>query len=728
MNKLAWLVVLTVLVAGGAYVFWPEPEVTAERFTDAAQPARFTVRCNGLEQRVDGTRVTIGGVELAADRGKVGALWNALSGIPVQPGRTVERIGEDQLAGYGLGGGRELSAEGVRLRWGATGGTDYAWNAAQKRVVVLPAGASAAIDAAAQRLDDRKLLPANLLADRLVVDGTVFVRNGGSWSAELHPERPSAARRINALLQLASTLALTDLAAPPVPALAPLAAKLSITGTAADGDPMEMGPDTKRRLVLVELALYRDLAGGGQVAVQGLPPQRLDPAAFLAWEGAVASLKQDLLLTVDELVPRSEITAFVVARDGAELFRLERREKPSGTDEHRWDLAWPGGRDDAAPDSFTRFLALLDNLRIREPRAEGLPKELPAGATVITIRWGRQGQSTRVALAGPQVWSERHRGRLADDPASVLDQLVPGRWLDRRLLRRDPGRVAKIQRVLHDETPRREEVVTRNESGAWLRTWPKQGAAQPVDAAAVERLVRQLAGAELGRMRFATAEDRAILADPQLEFDLRFASTTAGKQSIADTDVDDTADQDWGMALRREQDGKIWRGVDRDGQFGFTLDDEVVEALRQPFDPGAVFPVVPALVKRCEIRRGERLTVLVREGARWTVAEGGEPRPADEQAVRRWFRALGQLSAAARDDRAVEPPPAQLEGSVRCEVPGLEGGTELLALAVGRLGTLARVPVWTSSDKAVSRFPRGRSEIPAAAAEQVLPAAAAFAR
>lgn len=728
MSRIAWTLVLAVLVAGGAYVFWPEPQTAAERFVDASQPATFTVRCKGLEQRVDGTRVLVGRLDLAADRGKVGALWNVLAGLPVPPGKTVDRVTEDQLAGYGLDSSRELSAEGLRLRWGASGGTDYAWNGATRRLVVLPTGAAAAIDAAAQRLDDRKLLPANLLADRLVADGTTFVRQGAAWTVELHPERPSPARRVNALLQLAAGLALTDLDAPPVPTLAPVAARLSLTGTAADGDPMEMGPESKRRIVLVELALHRDLAGGGQVAVQGLPPQRLDPAAFLAWEGAFAALKQDLLLTLDEVVPRSEIMAFVVARDGAELFRLERREKPSGTDEHRWDLAWPGGRDDAAPDAFTRFTALLDSLRIREPRAEGLPRALPAGATEITIRWGRKGQSYRLALAGPQAWSEQHRGRLADDPATVLDQLVPGRWLDRRLLRRDPGRVAKIQRVLHDEIPRREEVVTRNEAGAWLRTWPKQSAAQPVDAAAVERLVRLLAGAELGRLRFATAEDRAILADPQVEFDLRFAATTAGKQSIADTDVDETADQDWGMALRRDAAGGPWRGIDRDGQFGFTLDEELVEALRLPFDPGAVFPVVPALVKRCEIRRGERLTVLVRVGARWTVAEGGDPLPADEQAVRRWFRALGQLSAAARDDRAVEPPAVQLEGSVRCEVPGLDGGTEVQSLAVGRLGTLAKVPVWTASDKAVSRFPRGRCEIPASSAEAALPAAAAFAR
>lgn len=722
MSRTALVALIALLVAGAAYAFWPDRAPVAERFVEGAMPAAFTLRSRGLEQQVAGTRVAVRGVDLALDRGKAGALWNALSSIVPQPGKVVDAVAADQLGGYGLGGDRELDTGALRLRWGSTGGTGYAWSSASRRLVVLPEGLAAALDGLAGRLDDGKLLPANLQADRLEAEGAVLVRQGATWSAEGHPERPSLSRRVNALLALTSAVPLTDLDAQPVMAV-PVSARLAIAGTAVDGDPME-AMDGKRRAVALDIALHRELAGGGLIAVQGLPPQRLAAAAFRAWEDALAALRQDVLLTVDEAVPRGEITAIAVARAGAELFRLERREKPSGTIDHRWELVWPGGRDDAAADAFTRMLALLDDLRIRAPEAKGLGEVSP-GATLVTIRWGRKGDAYRVCIDGRTALSEHHRGRLADDPARLLAELAPERWLDRRLMRRDAQRVAKLQRILADETPRREEVVARNEGGAWARTWPRAAGSRPVDAGAVESLVRVLAAAELGGLRFATAADRALLAEPEVEVDLRFAATAAAKQAIADTDVDETADQEWGMALRRV-DGR-WRGVDRDGLYGFSLDDEVVEALRQGLDGGAVFPLVPALVKRCEIRRGERLTTLTREGQAWLVAEDGDTRPADAQAVRRWFRTLAQLAAAGtRDERAVEPPVGEREGSVRVELPGLDGGTEAVTLTIARLGALPRVAAWTASDKPASRFPRGRVEIQRGDAEQALPAAAAF--
>jgi hypothetical protein len=285
--------------------------------------------------------------------------------------------------------------------------------------------------------------------------------------------------------------------------------------------------------------------------------------------------------------------------------------------------------------------------------------------------------------------------------------------------------------------------VVRSEGGTWARSYPKPatGGPVPVEGAAVDRLVRVLSATRVQDLRLLTGAKqddaaRALAAAADFELDIRFAAVAGGQASNDETDLDLSAAQDWGIALRKDADG--WTGVDKDLGVTFTLDNDTVEEFRRPFDAGQVFPLVASAVTQVTLTRpGGEVVHLNRTGnngaATWTVTAGSEaPAPADAVAVRRWFRAVGALQVPAGtvlDTRAPEPTPGEITASITCAVPSVSGDpfqpTEQLTFAV-LAPTAKGQPVHVWSNRGGSRFPRGRAVLPGPAVAELLPAAAAF--
>jgi hypothetical protein len=715
MSKTAYAILFAIFFAAAGYAFWPQPEAVVRPLVTGSQPTSFTLRCAGLEQEVRDKQVRLKGLDRPLDETAGVGPWGIFSAVTVLPGKTVENVGDAQLAAYGLGSDREFVGGDVHVRWGEKDGSGYLWDGPTKRLSLLPPGMVAAIDKAAGRLDDRKLLSIAATYVRVEVDGLVLVRSeAGNWLSSLAPQRPPFDQRIGRIMALLTALTLDDLDGLATN-LMPVAGRILLT-------PDAKAPDQ------TPLAITLFQAGDeGVIKAGALPAQRLAPVALAEWLAALAALRRDPLLVVDQALRRDDIV-FVRVLDGPlERFRLTRREKVYESDDYAWDLVWPGGRDDAAPDAIPRILTLLDTLEVTLVEAvDGLAQRSPT-ALSIEVHHGRKDQE-RVLIAaidGNRALTASHAGLLMD-AAIRRGALRLERFLDARLIRRDTTRIAKIQRIDTTQIPQFQEVATRSDGGGWTRSFPAATPPPVIDAGAVDRLVRVLAGATLEDVGFPSAEDRAILTAPEIALDLRFAPNTSAKQAHADTDLDETATQDVGWALV-EREGK-WRGIDRDALLAFTLDAGVVEEIRRPFTVGALYPVVASLVTRAEIRSDTGSVVLVREGAGWSVAvDGGESRPADALAVRRWFRALGGLRAERIDARAVAFPAARVEASVVCTMPGLAGGNELVTLQIGRREDGRTRVVHVASDQLASRFPAGRAVPAEVDFDALVPGVAAFA-
>ena len=76
MGRFGYLILVTLLIAGGAYVFWPEPaEIELPRLWKGETPTRYRVLSGGLTQEVDEETVRIAGIERPLDVNRHDALW-----------------------------------------------------------------------------------------------------------------------------------------------------------------------------------------------------------------------------------------------------------------------------------------------------------------------------------------------------------------------------------------------------------------------------------------------------------------------------------------------------------------------------------------------------------------------------------------------------------------------------------------------------------------------------
>lgn len=743
MGKIGYICAALLVVLLGTYALWPTPQITSVKLLSLESPVTaWSSTVGPLTQVVtkERTLITLGGstYDFATDTEKMNGLWSTLGSISVPTAKVIANIGEAQLPEYGFDGRHQAAlADGLlKICWGGSGGQAYVWNSASRNLFAVDPGMLGGLDAAAKPVAQPQVLRLASNPTRITVDGLALTQVDGQWIPELFRHRPSFNPRIAALLGDLSRTAIDDFQGVPVFGL-PVIGTVelpALAGSAPTAGPFAVGPQPARTITVYSSG------SEGAIAVSGYPAQRVAAARVAGLRALFAAFKRDVLVDLFSAIGRDDVLRVQVTRDGKPWWSLERRDKPPAVGGFFWDVVWPGGRESAPDDVVDQLAQLVAAITVRDVALNptGLA-QLPAGAVRVTIASDRtDGRPVEFAVAGGDLLSATHRARLTDDGA-LLAALEPSRQLDSRLTRRDPSRVAKVQRRFRDETVPRDEVVVRSEGGTWARTFPKPatGGPPPVESAALDRLVRALTAARMHEVTLVAAtsrdeESRALLAAADFEMDVRFAAVAGGQASNDETDLDLSAAQDWGIALKRA--GPRWIGVDKDLGLRFELDDDVVEELRRPFEAGQIYPVVASVVTLVEINGpGGTKTALRRDGTTWSVLNGTEPvAPAEVIAVRRYFRALGALTVPdgkTLDVRAPEPTPSEIVASLSCTVPAVAGDpfatSEQLTLAI--LKPVANgTPVHVWSNRATSRFPRGRAILPGTVVAELLPDPAAF--
>lgn len=751
MSKLGYLIAVLAILGFGTYALWPTPTAVGVKLFTGPAPTAYTIRVTTTRAQVgkEQTTITIGSANyvFATDSEKAGRIWSTLGAIEVSPTKVISDIGEAQLQPYGIDDSREVAATdgGLRIRWGGNGGQAYLWNAGERKLIAVDPQAIPGLDAAAV-----PPIRANVLANtqppaRLTIDNMALVNQDGQWLAELYRNRPPFNTRVAGLLGQLSRVTIQDFGGAVtfgLPVVGTVQMPASVGSPAGVPAQFASGPQPSRTITV-----YADGARG-VIAVNGYPAQYIGQSQLGELRSAFAAFARNPLLDLYTAINRDDVLRIDFSHGSTPWWNLRRREKPPAIGGFFWDVAWGNGRESAPDDAVDRLAKMIAEISVHNPLpdSQGLVK-LPDDAVIISVESDRpNAKPVRFAVAAGELITSAYRGRLEDDN-QLLKALTPERFLDQRLTRRDPSRVAKIQRRFRAEAPPRDEVVMRTEGGSWIRTYPGSTApgapAAAVAGAAVDRLIRVLSGARVEDLMLITGDGsgdgkadgaRALLANPDFEMDIRFAAVVGGQASNDETDLDLTAAQDWGFAAR--QDGQRWLCVDKDLGVRFTLDEDTVEEFRRAFDAGQVFPVVGSVVTRVDVKRTDgTLITLARNGANWMVSSSTEAaRPADAIAVRRYFRTLGTLSVidgVALDARVPEPAAADVVASISCAVPAIGGDvnqpTELLTLAILRPSATG-TPVHVWSNRGGSRFPRGRAVVPSIAVAEVLPDMAAFTR
>ena len=277
MGRLGYVILLALLVAGAAYVFWPEADAVRDPpLWRGEAPTRYRVSAGGLTQEVDGAKVVLDGIERPLDDNRHRQLWSFIASLTVNERVTIPTP-EDNLAGYGIGGGRELAGDGQRLRWGGNANDFYLWDG--RRLIPCGKDITDRLDVLTHRLD-RKLLLELPPIRGVNVDGLGLRLEAGAWRDALHSERPDFNRRINRLYDLLELLRLDDLKRRSAP-LAPPLHQVRLSHQDA-GVPEQT----------VRLWAEGD---GGLVQVDGLPVQQVSAADLARWKATIAMFGGDYL-------------------------------------------------------------------------------------------------------------------------------------------------------------------------------------------------------------------------------------------------------------------------------------------------------------------------------------------------------------------------------------------------------------------------------------------------
>lgn len=705
MSRWGWLALAAAVIALAAYAFWPRAAVGGMVGLVAGPlPREFTVRAGGIEQDVDWGSVWIGELQRPLDPRRVERLATALDAVAVPSDRVIDPVAETELAAYGIDGSREIAWSGRVLRWGRAGGLAYVWDG--RRVFAAPTRLADELDAVAGRLDDPTLLPNLGNAVALEIGGMRIERGAdGRWRDRDRAERPTMTARAGRLLRLLQSLRLERL-----------------DGAAPEGAPslalgIELGGGVRHRL-----AIHRGTGGGPSTAViDDLPAQPLDAGRSAELEHAAAALARDGLIDADPAAALTVTSRLEVTLAGERWFTCERRQEVYLPGETDWELAWSGGRETADEGAIATVLRTLCALDVER----ALPGPDPAPPSPLARRYrvlGQEGSVSELVVDGERAWTPWHHGRLSEPTRLAL--LQPADLLDLRLVASPPERVVKLQR--RADEPALREVLARGDDGAWTRTHPQRA---PVDAVAVARLARALTTARALGARLLGDEDRAALAKPALELDLRLAPRSAGAPSIEIADERDTVPLDVGFAFYRDAAG-AWRAIDKDGGVSYAVEESLVELARAPLEADVALPVLPGSVVRIEIAaRGTRFALQRGAAGGWTLhseTPSAPPAAAEPTEVLRWLRTLSGLRARARTPDASPLLPVQAFAAITVVQPAAGGGEERLTLALAEpVGGEAEASV--DSTRAGTPLPRGRFRIDAGEALALAAAAERFA-
>jgi hypothetical protein len=265
--------------------------------------------------------------------------------------------------------------------------------------------------------------------------------------------------------------------------------------------------------------------------------------------------------------------------------------------------------------------------------------------------------------------------------------------------------------------------------GVWLQTWPEADKGHAVSTVAIDQVVRALCTAQGHQVHLNNEADRAALASPDFELDVRFAPARV-RLSNDHSRLVDTNDQDVGFAFVR-QDGN-WRAIDKEGGISYGVSEELIELLQAPLIEDLVLPLIPSLVTRLDLYDANERIRLSQTDQGWTLqlrASSGEQETeavaADDIAVRRHLRLLAGLRAIRVDPQAGPFSPNELRGTVVCVFPGADSGSTRITLSVGpTVDQLTAVVV--EGGAGMRGLPRGRVYVDAEQMRQVFPGSKRF--
>ena len=737
MGRLGYFILLALLVVGSAYVFWPEPaEHVDPPLWKGEIPSKYQVIAGGLTQHVDGQFVRINDVERPLDTNQHHELWSYLTTLTVNE-RAVTRVGEEQLASYGIDGSHEVSGSDVRLRWGGKGKEFFVWEGVTGRLMPCAADISKRLDALTRRLDQTLLI--NVLTVRSIGIDTLRLRlEPNGWRDEAQAERPNFNRRVNQLFALLETLRLNDFVRrDPSSVVMPLhvlrLTRQDVAGAAASvaavASAASVAADVQVRLWTVP--------NGGLIQVDALPAQNVDAQTLANWNEVISRFRSDYLFNLETefaLRPLGEIRVF----DQAKLrFRLQKHGLNDVAEgRSQWDVVWPGGREPASENAASAIALALDELEVREPRRLQPNEELPAQARRLTFVFKVDQKTFEIAIDGNRVFSSTHVATAVALPR-LLAELSPDDMLDNTLTLRGAERVVKVQRQWHrGPQAGRSEVVavaagSSGTSGNWQQTWPKDTVGAAISSMAVDRLARALCTARSRSVRLPTPADRAAVANADFELDVRFAQAQV-RLSNDHTRLADTTDQDLGFACIPE--GAHWRAIDKETGISHLVDAELIDLLQAPLTDDVIMPLVPSLVSRIEITVSTGRFALLRQAEEWQVQTldavgraSGDPLAADAIEVRRYLRLLTTLRSLRSEPDAGPLAPEQVAGSVLCVFPGSSEEMARIVLSLGQ--TIGQqMPVVVESMSGVRNVPRGRSYVASDQRDLLLLPAAHFLR
>ncbi len=702
MTRTGYLILMSLTVLLGAYLFWPSAQRAAgyQVAYDGPQPTTFTVRTAGRTQEVTGDLVRVAGLSRPVDKDALYQLWFQLRELSATSDRVRVGVPEGELAAYGLSADDELSAGDLRIRWGSAAGRGYVAVNPGGRLLVVNPGAVTNLAKQLLRLDDRRLVRTAGVTG-LSVNELALSPGAQGWLAPVDAGRPNFDLRVRALLLWIERLRLNQLEARE-PGPLPVVGSVSLQGDAV----------TPHQA----LTVYRQ-GEGGLVTVTGLPAQEVDAGWLAGFQQCLASFSEDPVCDLDRRFGRGDIARVEILRDGTPSFRLERLAKTAEPGDSNLEVVWSGGRETAAPDAMDALCDAASGVLVTAPQLA-----TSGSSAGLTVNFHHDdGRVISVGWHEDIAWSDTHRGRLTSLPR-LFAELAPDRLLDLRLVRRGPERVVKVQRR---QQGAEDEVYAADDGRVWTRTWPVERR-RPADLTAVMRLVRAVAQASASAARLATPADHDYFAEPDLSIDLRFGPK--GVERITqDLRLDEAAVKDWGLRLRRVD--TTWQALQIDGGIVYDLEEAVVEEWRQPLDDALLLPVVPSQVLAFEVRRGPGGGAfrVERAGASWQLRElpEGAPRRADPIQVRRYLRGLLEARAQRLQLDAGSVTGAETSMSLALELVGGGDAPLTQVVIVGRPAGDGTVPVAVESARD-SLTVRGRLWFPAAQIERLETSTAAF--
>ncbi len=636
MPKWAYAIIVALIAVLAGYTLWPDTGANGVAVFPPKITEPFTVTGDLGEQRVEGGRVKVAGLDRPSDPQAVAGFAAGATALKVAPDRVVDGIDAQAARAWGIDGTHRLVVGEAERQWGEADGTAAVWDPAARRVCLVDPRVLQRLAQAAARLDTRTLLelkPEEPI-DWLQFDAVRLARIQGAWRFP-GDTRPRASGRVERVLAALRAVQLTSTAGAPAGAV--VAHELRLPGLT--------GVEEHLRILHLDDRVFVERAG--------TPAQELPAAEATALDTALAALAEDRLL--DPLGVGSPDT-MVVTRAGREVFRLARRGTYGSDGQKPWEVRWDGGAEPAAKDIGERIQKAVLDLVLTD--AAQSPEPLWPGATSIQLS-PEYGSPLHVVIGRDRAWADGWEGRVAAMP-EVLTNLRPDACFDLHPLPVELDRVIKLQRRWTAD-PARDEVHARATGGSWARSFP--AGATPADALAVGRLARSLVRLNAKAVRLATPAERALPATAEIA--VRVAPVKVNMTGAEDeVELDDTVPQDkaWRLLPEPAADrllpiGQNWLMVDTLGGLVFTIDAADAEALLADVASTRLFPIAPSLVAAVEVA-GEHSFRLARSGSDWTIRQDGHDAPADAIAARRLLRALAALDArgaatAPTDDATV---------------------------------------------------------------------------